>query len=234
MSQPGYHPTCVLFQGNDCAFDGTYRLVCRHQIRPKDFQPGDNVEVDMGYDDDDHDAEEQDDNSTNGDGARWRDAIALGDKMVMSLLRNMCKNQPAGKTPWGSTNKQGKRKEDRDETDEVRTKRIKTEECTTSQETVDRVEGRSSRSDHLMQSILSAIHFVQAAQDLVTSELCSIRQGQQLLSDQVTAMQKTLNRLEDTVKLSDTASQDSESEQAQRLCRCFSPHPRPRKLLGPT
>lgn len=45
MPKAGYHPVCVLFQGNDSPYDGTYQLICRHQIKDNDFKPGDVVEV---------------------------------------------------------------------------------------------------------------------------------------------------------------------------------------------
>ncbi|XP_033639277.1 uncharacterized protein LOC117299839 [Asterias rubens] len=198
MSLPGYHPICVLFQGNDSALDGTYRLVCRHQVRQRDFNPGDNVEVDMG-DDIGLDGRDDDDVtviSDQDDDQRWKDAIALGDEMVMSLLRNLCKNQPAGKNPWSASHQKIKRRRD---DDERATKKIKAEpgmaECTTSQGRSDKAD--SSHTDLLLQKVLSAVQSLQHSQDLVMSEMHTIQQTQRTLSSQVTAVQKSLSHLQE-------------------------------------
>ena len=58
---------------------------------------GDDIGLDGRDDDDVTVISDQDDDQ------RWKDAIALGDEMVMSLLRNLCKNQPAGKNPWSAS-----------------------------------------------------------------------------------------------------------------------------------
>lgn len=76
----GYHPVCVLFQGDESPYDGTYQIICRHQIKGQDFSPGDVVQV---LPDPSQSAD-----SSAPDAAR--EAIALGDEMTVGLLGNFC------------------------------------------------------------------------------------------------------------------------------------------------
>lgn len=80
MPKAGYHPVCVLFQGNDSPYDGTYQLICRHQIKDKDFKPGDVVEV----------LPDPFQTESGGELPTPREAIALGDEMIVGLLGNFC------------------------------------------------------------------------------------------------------------------------------------------------
>ncbi|XP_071812366.1 uncharacterized protein [Apostichopus japonicus] len=80
MPKAGYHPVCVLYQGNDSPYDGTYQLICRHQIKDQDFKPGDVVEVLP-------DPLHTDESSVS---KTPREAIALGDEMIVGLLGNFC------------------------------------------------------------------------------------------------------------------------------------------------